>query len=443
MASIVILYEHKAREMETVLLLRYELMRRRHDVSIFQIDDLSRMKYLFKKTDLVITPFLYGDYELKKYVLEIFGCVNRICNLQWEQIYNRGGKNNPKRNPKGNAKYATHICWGMDTYNRLISDKCINSVITGAPQMDFLKDDFNNWYLDKETLYSKYGIDKNKKTLLFISSFSYLGLSDEKLEELKLLVDFNPYLFRDLTEKSRDVILSWFDNIMRENDNINIIYRPHPGEVMDDRMRDLCNRYKNIFFIGEESVSQWIVRCDAILNWYSTAGVEAFFANKNNIFLRPFEFPIDMDYEMFGSVCTAKTYNDFRELILNEEAVNEYYKNNPLDKKVALYYLIDKKFSFIKIVGVIEKMLQEKEDTRISSAYRCRWRWYSLFKSYIKLIVYKSWKHSDFFATKIVKNINVLQRVVESCLKKETETIKQEDICSFDEKFRRIYKADC
>lgn len=443
MANIVILYEHKAREMETVLLLRYELMRRKHDVNIMQTDDLNRTKYLFKKTDLVITPFLYGNYELKRYVFEIFGCVNRICNLQWEQIYNRGDKKNYKRNPKGNAKYATHICWGMDTYNRLINDECINAVITGAPQMDFLKDSFNDWYLKKDILYAKYGIDINKKTLLFISSFSYLGLSDDKMDELKSLVDFDPYFFRELTEKSRDVILSWFEKMMEDNSRINIIYRPHPGELIDERIRDLCNRYDNLYLISEESVSQWIVRCDVILNWYSTAGIEAFFANKNNVFLRPFELPTNMDYEMFDTVCTAKTYNDFSKLILNEEIVSDYYKNNPLDKKVTLYYLMDKKPSFIKIVDVIEKMLDKKEDMRISSAYHCTWRWHSLIKCYIKMIVYKCWKHSNFFATIFVKNINILQMVIESCLKKEIEIIQQEDIHSFNEKICRIYKHNC
>ena len=143
MAKIVIVYEHKTREMNTVLMLSHELRRRNHDVSIFQINDLNRFRYLRKKIDLIVTPFLYGDHEIEM-LMSIFGRVNRICNLQWEQVYNGTVGDDYKRTPKGNAKYATHICWGVESYNRLVKNGCLKAVLTGAPQMDFLQKSFSS-----------------------------------------------------------------------------------------------------------------------------------------------------------------------------------------------------------------------------------------------------------------------------------------------------------
>lgn len=442
MAKVVIVYEHKAREKDTVLLLQYELKRRNYDVEIFQINELNRIQYLFKKVDLIITPFLYDDCELKE-VFGTFGRVNRICNLQWEQIYNGACKDSHKRTPKNNAKYATHICWGMSSYNRLMENGCCKAVLTGAPQMDFLKNTFREWYLNKNVLFDKYGVEKENKTLLFISSFSYLGLSDERLEEIKSLVDFDPYYFRDLTEKTRDIILCWFERLLNEHRDINIIYRPHPGEIFDNRIESLCNKYKNLYFIDNESVSQWIVRCDVILNWYSTAGVEAFFAGKNNIFLRPIDFPANLDYEMFDKVCTVTTYDDFIKYIFDDEIVSKYYTEFPLGKNIEPYYLIDNVLSFMKIADTVENILKEKEDNRISSIYHCTWRLYIHFKYYVKLIIYRGWKSSSCFATKFVKNINRLQSLVNSCEKKEEELIDYKEQIAFKNRIKNFYKSEC
>lgn len=439
MAKIVILYEHKAREMDTVLLLQYELRKRGHDVSIFQINELNRVKYLLKKVDLILTPFLYGNCELKE-MFGTFGSVSKICNLQWEQIYNRRANDDCKRTPKDNAKYATHICWGINSYNRLIENGCCKAVLTGAPQMDFFKNIFSKWYLSKDILYDKYGIEKENKTLLFISSFSYLGLSDERLERLKSYVDFDPYQFKALTEKSRNIILCWFERLLDEYKEINIIYRPHPGEIFDNRIESLCNKYKNLHFISDESVSQWIVRSDVILNWYSTAGAEAFFAKKNNIFLRPIDFPANLDYEMFDKVCITKTYDEFVSYIINDTLVNEYYKKIPLKKHIEPYYLTDNVLSFMKIADTVESLLKEKEDDRISSIYHCTWRLYSHFKYFAKLMIYKSWMHSDFLATKIIKKVDRLQRFVDSYSKSEIEIIRYEEQLAFENRIQNIHR---
>ncbi|MBR1796586.1 MAG: hypothetical protein IJ757_01010 [Clostridiales bacterium] len=440
MANIVLVYEHKAREMESILLIQYELRRRGHNVELFHTHELNRKKYIFNSPDVVVTPFLYGNAELDKYVFETFGRIKRICNLQWEQVYNGTSKQNNKRTPKENAKYATHICWGKNSYNRLMANGCINAKLTGAPHMDFLKKEFRTWYLSRDTLFEKYGLVRNNKTILFISSFSYLGLSDERMEEIKARADFDPYYFRDLTEKSRDIIFSWFEKVLIEQPDVTIVYRPHPGELYDDKIKKMCERFNNMKCIADESVKQWIVACDVILNWYSTAGVEAYFAGKNNIFLRPVPFPTDMEFEMFESVCTAMTLDDFVSLINDENKVEEYYLQHPLGERIAPYYLTDTSLSFVKIADEIERLINSDGDKHLCDKYKITKKIQSHIKYIAKELLYENWRRSSHLALTIIEKVVRLQEFVNYQSRLEQEKILPEDINLLETRIQAIYR---
>ena len=361
MAYIVIIYERIAREMDTAMLLLYELSRRGHRVELFQVTQMDRIKYLFNTPDLVITPFLYGNDELKKYVYKTFGHVKKICNLQWEQVYNGSSKNENKRTPKQEATKAVHICWGQKSYERLKRNGCSNAVLTGAPHMDFLKSKFATWHKSRKELFSYYNIDPSKKTLLFISTFTYLDLDDNSLKEIKKLVDYDPYFFKELTIASRNIVLEWFDKLLTDREDVNIIYRPHPGEPIDNKLSNLCEKHKTLYFISDYSVQQWITVSDIILNWYSTSGVDAYFANKSNLFLRPIEIPEDIEYEMFRNICKCKIYEDFLSFIERPQLVDEYYKEFPLKNSINSYYLVENSYSYLKIVDLVERMLATQD----------------------------------------------------------------------------------
>lgn len=357
MANIVILYDGKAREMDTDMLLLYELSRRGHKVDLFQLRELNRIKYFFNTPDLIITPFLYGNYDLNKFIYKTFGHVKKICNFQWEQVYIGSSKKESKLTPKQEATKAVHICWGQESYERLKRNGCSNAVLTGAPHLDFLKSKFATWHKSRKELFSYYNIDPSKKTLLFISSFTLRGFDDKNLVKIRKLVDFDPFLLKELTISSRNIVLEWFDKFLTGREDINIIYRPHPGERIDDKLSNLCEKHKTLYFISDYSVQQWITVSDIILNWYSTSGVDAYFANKSNLFLRPVEIPEDMEYEMFKNICKCKTYEDFLSFIDMPKLIDEYYKKFPLGNSINTYYLVDNSYSYLKILDIIDRML--------------------------------------------------------------------------------------
>ena len=196
MLDVLILYEHKNREMESVLLLKYELIKRGYSVALYNLSyELNNSKSLFLNARLIVTPFFYGNYEWKKYICDLLGSHKKICNLQWEQVYNgKSGEN--IRTPKEIAKKAVHICWGPESSERLKRNGCKNAIITGAIHLDFLKPGFSGWYKSRKKLFREFGIDPSKKTLVFISSFSYLGLSKKSLEAYNRLTDFDTLLTR-------------------------------------------------------------------------------------------------------------------------------------------------------------------------------------------------------------------------------------------------------
>ena len=367
MTDFTIVYEHKNREMESIMLIKYELEKRGYTVDLHNIYELNRIKYFFKKTRAILTPMLYSDYELKLYLFEVFGKHRKICNLQWEQVFN-GDYGKSKSTPRDHAKEALHICWGENSYNRLINAGCKNAVITGAIQMDFLKPAFKDWYMDRKTLFSKYGIDPSKKLLLFISSFSYIGLNDDTLNHYKGLSDLDPFYFKELTIDSRKLILEWFERLIDEYPDINIVYRPHPSEMIDDTIMSLCEKHNNILCISDESVKQWILTSDMILNWYSTAGVEAYFAGKYNLFLRPIPLSEQIDYKMFRNACRVDNYEAFKSYVQNTTMLESFYQKHHIGDAISEYYINNGSYSYLEICDQLEYMLNnDKYDLKFQN----------------------------------------------------------------------------
>ena len=87
MIDVMILYEHKNREMESILLLKHELMRRGYKVRLKSVFELKQIRYFLEKPKVIVCPYLYSDVELHKYIYEVFGSADKIMNLQWEVQY--------------------------------------------------------------------------------------------------------------------------------------------------------------------------------------------------------------------------------------------------------------------------------------------------------------------------------------------------------------------
>ena len=185
MIDFLIIYEHKAREYDNVLLLKKELEKRGYIVCIELAGLLDYSKYRKEyKPKVIVTYSLYNNFSIISLVLSVVGSVKKVVNLQWEQLFQNNDEQIKLHVPREEAKKAVHVCWGNSSYNNLIKNDVKNCVITGAIQLDFLKPSFSTYFNTREEITKEYNIRKNGRIILYISSFNATNLPKKEEEIL-------------------------------------------------------------------------------------------------------------------------------------------------------------------------------------------------------------------------------------------------------------------
>ncbi|MBQ6946636.1 MAG: hypothetical protein IJN42_01195, partial [Clostridia bacterium] len=275
--DILFLYETKVRELENICLLKYELERRGYSVAVLNTwNELENKK---KKYDakVVVTHAMYHD-GIYQFVKSIVGNVPKVVNMQCEQIGTVGDKTSKKSRYvlTGVAAQSMNICWGDMTAKRLREDSKIDQRyirVTGNVSLDFCRKELRGYYRDRQQMLEEYGIPTDKEVNLFISSFSYVNLPQEIIQQSDAS-SRDEFIY--LSNESFRKVLDWFKRLLSESDDQIILYRPHPAEAKNETLAQMCEDYKGRFFvISEHSVKQWISVCDKVFTWYSTSAVEA------------------------------------------------------------------------------------------------------------------------------------------------------------------------
>ncbi|WP_379970598.1 surface carbohydrate biosynthesis protein [Ectobacillus sp. sgz5001026] len=367
-----IIYELENREFDNALLLSAELKRRGYEVEI--IHKATCLKNRSQKGVLIV-PNCYNseNYNFFRYMLNSKN--NPIINLQYEQVLSKNWEKIGYHNPKGEAKNAITLCWGNNSYQRLLSNGLSenNLKVTGAIHLDFLSNSFSEFYLQKNEIAKSMNLDVRKKWILYISSFTMAedkGVVAEKLMnsfegEKEMIQDFV-----DVSVKSREITLKWIEEILLEDENICFLYRLHPNEIEDETLSHLEQTYpKRFICVNKYSVKQWIHVSDIVLTWFSTSIIECFYAKKHCYILRPFKIPLDMDSVVFTDAKVISDYTEFRERLIqnntvfsklafpiNKNLIEEYYSND------------EKHLAYIEIANIIEASLGS-EVKKVSKKY--------------------------------------------------------------------------
>ena len=358
--NVVIFYESIEREMQNSLLLKCELRKRGHSTYIFNIFFIDQViNNIDFIPDIVLTPYLYNDNHFEGFKRIFKNKIPRIINLQYEQIFSDSELKSNIQIPKGKKKNAMHICWNKMWQEKLIENDINreNAILTGSLNIDMCRERFFNIYETKENLSKKYKLDKNKKWILIISSMALANSSNEKRSYYYSIDDWGKEKTDERIEidtKSRDIIVKWIEEYTKEND-CEIIYRPHPGELVNNNLKILSSKYKNIKIIHENSIRTWIKNSDKIHTWYSTSITEIYFMNKICSILRPIDLPKSMHSKLLNSGKFIKTYEEFCNFNNNE--IEEF----PIDKELILeHFCIDEnKYAYEKICDLIEELVNK------------------------------------------------------------------------------------
>lgn len=391
--DVLITYEHKARELDTIVLLKNELEKRGYSVLLHCSYENDVYKFPCMpniKPKCVITSAAYNYGVVEYFSFGLVGLVKKIINLQWEQVLSveEEADLNAYHNPKGFAKNVIHLCWGEAPKKRLIlsgvpESKCI---VTGPGHMDILRFPYNKKILNKEDLSKQFSIALNKRWILFISSFALNDLTGQIKEYNRNAMGAEYFdNFYDFSVKSRKEILKWFEKYLLENNDSIIIYRPHPDEVnKNNELKVMEKKYENFKIISDLVITHWINSADVILNWYSTSKAYVVFQNKFEYVLRPFQIDKRYEVSIMNGDSFVSSYEDFVDVLTNDQK-----EKFPM-RDISDYYDFDKEVpTYERIADVCERVLNCKE-YNVNFPFKYRVQYYSacLKKNVVRFLIY-------------------------------------------------------
>lgn len=372
MVDFMILYEIPTRELESALILGNELQSRGYSVEYTSFYDVTKDNYYLNRKKLkryrnnvrvLLVPSFYHNNELLDMFYLPFGKVEKIVNLRWEQYFVNEIMDDPKGHlylyPCEKGKDAFHVCWGNVSHRNMVDagiheDRLLD---TGPLHMDILRDEFRGYYKSKEELFNLYQLDSKKKAVLFISSFANATDKTTYHQYLNKFFSGNyqvDYSRIDMERASYDLALEWFDEFMKAHPDVVFVYRPHPSEFITERLKSIEEKHPNFRVISmEHSVKQWILSCETIVTWMSTAIVEAYFAGKPCFIIRPVRFPVEKDMCLYKN---ARFISDKTEFMGITDAVCE---NALSDKYVHQCYDVQKEApAYIRLCDALEQIIK-------------------------------------------------------------------------------------
>ena len=348
------IYEIKPREIESIALLGYELQKRGYSVAY--VNTWYCLDWIFKRRFSAKVVIIHAAYNTATvdFALDYVKDFEKVVSLQWEQLLSVGQKDDKTTDYyiQGKSEKIVHFSWGQDNYKRLVVDCGLqpkNVKVVGHMGMDFLRPEFNGYYMSRDEICEKYHLQKEIKICLFISSFSYVNIPEM----------YVPYVgdnFVQISNKSQRFVLQWFERILKERDDILFVYRPHPAEADNVFLLEMEKRAHNFRVINAYSVKQWITIADKIYNWYSTSLMEIFCAKKSCHLLRPIKMPEQYEIAIFQTADFIDNYDSFVSSIDSEDQFpvsdEEMYR---------YYYMDEKEATYLKAARELEKVYHDKD----------------------------------------------------------------------------------
>lgn len=345
-----IIYEHKARELDNICLIKAELELRGYSVDLVQLRDSNLLQYqLWNKPKVCVTFALYNDSVFVGHVAFFAGHTRKVANLQWEQLYSNNDSVVRYHMPTERAALATHICWGKESFEQLTAAGVKNAIITGAVQLDFLKAPLKRCYLSTNNLKEKYHITK-KKIYLYISSFVYATFSEEEIKDTEQKLGNIVSEMQKIAIESRKITLEWLERLTKDCEDACVVYRPHPDEDIDGILKEIVERNSEFRVVKEENVKQWIMAADEIFTWFSTSATEVFYADKNCMILRPIPIPHELDSILFTNASFITSY----EACLQELQKDEREFPIPVHNIIQYYGEKNKGFAYKNVAKLLE-----------------------------------------------------------------------------------------
>ncbi|MEG1801334.1 MAG: hypothetical protein RR273_05095, partial [Oscillospiraceae bacterium] len=307
------IYEVRSREIENLALLAAQLEHWGYTTAFMNSWRCLDLKYDSYDAQVVVISACYdtGTYQ---FFAGHAGKLKKVVDLQWGQMLKNGyiqSREIVSWDFSGEGLVTRHVCWGPNERKRLEDVYGVEEQylpICGYLPMDFYRPELADFIIKREQLFTENGLDPNKMTVLFISSFAMVGLPNEHKgkcgHRLQEIIDDSCY-------ESQEIILDWFKKAMVAHKDIQFIYRYHPTERDNPILTQMEEDYPNFFCISKEAIKHWIVGCDKIYNWLSTSAAEIYKCGKQSFIIRPVPVPWEADMAIFDGCHAISEYDEF------------------------------------------------------------------------------------------------------------------------------------
>lgn len=360
-----IFYETVPREYENACLLKCELERRGYSANICSTIRVDYWKSLFYRPKVIIVPGIYDNKGIYTFVRSKRARKKcKIVDLRYEQLVVRNNDGEPMNLPKDKAQNVYHICWGDASVNDLYKFGIERQYLVkiGPIQFDLARTEFCGYFKTRDELAKEFGLDIEKKWILFTSSLAYAHLDKYQIitmTESTRLPDFENYVL--YMKKVMDLLMDWIDKFLTENPDYIYIYRPHPSELETTAFQRLLNKFSNFKIIRTYSVKQWFAVADVINTWNSTSIVECYYFKKPCCVI---DIPEEKNFVKFRIPIIDKsriirTYEEFERFNLN---VTKFNNNSfPIVERERKYFYgdMDSVPVYYKLCNFLEDVLRE------------------------------------------------------------------------------------
>ena len=295
------IYEVRNRELENICLLAAELEKRGYTTAFINTWYAISHEIPDYDAEVVITSACYSS-NTYTFFTKFATKFKKVVNMQWEQILHNGyveSKGTTSWDFWGESLKTRHICWGENTKNRLMTKFGVPEEflkVCGCIPLDFYRPEFAGRLIPRDKLFSDNGLDSTKTTMLFISSFSFTSLPLNTRP--KSSIDFSDVHAKSVVD-SQKAIADWMEKACKEYPDIQFIYRAHPAEAQAEFLLQLERENKNFFCLSKEPIKHWIMACDKIYNWTSTAAAEVYVSQKQSFVLEPVPLDHRVTYRLF------------------------------------------------------------------------------------------------------------------------------------------------
>ncbi|MCI9250970.1 MAG: hypothetical protein HFI23_12640 [Lachnospiraceae bacterium] len=350
--DVLILVEHKVRELESACLLKYAFERRGYSVevvSLFPCKESIPLKYSAK---IIFFPWAYTNRCMRFIKCFLKYSPNaRLVNLHQEQYE---AQDSNACIPKDEAKKMYHIAWGERFKKELLECGCDPRLVCtpGSIRLDFFKSTLKKRFWDKEGLSEKFGIAKDKSWVLYIAGAEHL-LEEYQRKQISLR-NKNFAEKWDTGLQCRKDFLKYVVRYLEHNSDTIFIYRPHPSYANKDKeqldLKQIKEKYPdNFYIISELAINNWLVNANVCMSYQSTSFVECYFAKAPYYLFRTKTLRKEIDFGLFENYeYRITSYDEFQKALKLDG-----YSDECLESILKEYYVLDDSYSYEKVVDYV------------------------------------------------------------------------------------------